>query len=78
MVFWSLMEKRKGGYCNLFWDKDSEEKEEGINMESSIKNIWSNFITEKTFGLLIFPNIITEQWGYWQGVSDFFSYENFF
>ena len=51
----------------MFWNKDSEEKEQGIITESPIKNLWSNFIMEKNekkIGLLIFPNIITEQWGY--------------
>ena len=65
-MFWSLMEKEQGGYCNLFWDKDSKEKEKGIITESPIKNLWSNFIMEKNEKkncLLIFPNIFIEQWG---------------
>ena len=46
----------------MFWDKDSEEKEQGIITESLIKNLWSNFIMENICSL-IFPKIITEQWG---------------
>jgi hypothetical protein len=66
------LKRGQGGYCNLFWDKDSEEKEKGIITESPIKNLWSYFIVEKNekkIGLLIFPNIITQQWGYSSGIS---------
>ena len=39
--------REQRGYCNLFWDKDSKEKEQGIITESPIKNLWSNTILEK-------------------------------
>ena len=68
-MFWSLTEKRTRRLVqSVCWDKDSEEKEQRIITESPIKNLWSNFIMEKNgkkFGLLKFPNIITEQWGYY-------------
>ena len=63
------MKKELGGKCNLFWDKDSKEKEQGIITESPIKNyevilLWKK--RKKKIGFLIFRNIISQQWGYGQ------------
>ena len=52
----------QGGWYNLFWDKDSKEKEQGIIMEKELlrnvpsKNYGSNFIMEKTQNIFWFVN----------------------
>ena len=50
----------QGGWCNLFWDKDSKEKEQGIIMESPIKNLWKLFYygkKEKHFWCFLYISV---------------------
>ena len=37
------MKREQGGWCNLFRDKDSKKKEQGIFTERPIKNLWKLF-----------------------------------
>ena len=37
------MKREQGGWCNLFRDKDSKEKEQGIITESPIKSLLKSF-----------------------------------
>jgi hypothetical protein len=59
------LKREQGSWCNLFWDKDSKEKEQEIITESPIKKyievilFWKK--TKTFFGLSIITNIITEK-----------------
>jgi hypothetical protein len=58
------LKREQGGWCNLFRDKDSKEKEQGIITESPIKDLWKLFYNGKKKHFLvlsIIPNIITEK-----------------
>ena len=50
------MKREQGGWCNLFWNKDCKEKEQGIITESLIKNLWKLFYYGKNKNTFWFVN----------------------
>ena len=48
--------REQGSWCNLFWDKDSKEKEQGIITKNPIKNLWKLSIMEKNKNIFWFVN----------------------
>ena len=64
LIFNGKENKEASAIC--FEIRIPKKKERGIIAGSPIKNLWSNFTMEKNetkIVFLIFPNIITEQWG---------------
>ena len=58
------MKREQGGWFNLFWDKDSTEKEQGFFTESPIKIDGSNFIMGKNKNIFRLAN--NSQYYHWE------------
>ena len=48
-----LNQRKQGGLCNLFWDKNCKEKEQGIIAESPIKHSWKLFHNGKNKSIFL-------------------------